>query len=56
MKRFVPYEKMSKKQKRAADAARRGSWHGLNPVTRVAGNDRKRYSRKEKHRQDPQDM
>ena len=32
---FVPYEKKSKKKKREIDAARRGSWGGLDPVTRV---------------------
>ncbi|MBQ6273270.1 MAG: hypothetical protein IJK63_03525 [Oscillospiraceae bacterium] len=34
MEKFIPYEKLSKKQKRALDAARRGSWGGLSPVTR----------------------
>ena len=36
MKKFVPYEKMSKKQRREIDKARRGSWQGVSPVTRVA--------------------
>ena len=34
MKKFVPYEKLSKKAKRALDAKRRGSWGALSPVTR----------------------
>ena len=34
MEKFIPYEKLSKKKKRAMDAARRGSWGGLSPVTR----------------------
>ncbi len=34
-RKFVPYEKMSKKKKREQDAARRGDWGGLDPVTRV---------------------
>ena len=34
MDKFVPLEKQSKKKKRAYYAARRGSWGGLNPVTR----------------------
>ena len=34
MERFIPYEKLSKKEKRKLDAAKRGSWGGLNPVTR----------------------
>lgn len=45
MERFIPYEKMSKKQRRAADAKRRGSWNGLNPVTRKPENP-KAYNRK----------
>ena len=32
--KFVPYDKLSKKKKREADRARRGSWGGINPVTR----------------------
>ncbi len=40
MERFVPYEKLSKKEKRRLDAARRGSWGGLNPVTRKPANPR----------------
>ena len=34
MVKFTPYEKLSKKEKRKLDAARRGTWGGLNPVTR----------------------
>ena len=34
MEKFVPYSKLSKKAKRALDAKRRGSWGGVNPVTR----------------------
>ena len=45
MEKFIPYEKLSKKQKRALDAARRGSWGGLSPVTRRAENP-KAYQRK----------
>ena len=45
MENFIPYEKLSKKQKRALDAARRGSWGGLSPVTRRAENP-KAYQRK----------
>ena len=42
--KFVPYEKLSKKQKRALDRARRGDWGALSPVTRRAGNP-KAYNR-----------
>ena len=45
MERFVPYEKMSKKQQKAVDAKRRGSWGGLNPVTRKPENP-KAYNRR----------
>ena len=34
MEKFIPYEKLSKKKQRELDALRRGSWGGLNPVTR----------------------
>lgn len=34
MKPFIPYEKLSKKKKKELDSARRGSWNGVNPVTR----------------------
>jgi len=45
MEKFIPYEKMSKKQQRAIDARRRGSWNGLNPVTRKPQNP-KAYNRR----------
>ena len=45
MEKFIPYEKLSKKQKRVRDAARRGSWGGLSPVTRRPENP-KAYQRK----------
>ena len=45
MDKFIPYEKLSKKKKRELDAARRGSWGGLSPVTRRP-EDPKAYKRK----------
>lgn len=48
MEKFVSYEKMSKKERRKIDSAKRRGWNGLNPVTRVADKERK-YSRKIKH-------
>lgn len=45
MQNFVPYEKLSKKKKRELDRARRGSWHGLDPVTRTK-ESAKVYTRK----------
>lgn len=44
MEKFVPYEKLSKKEKRRLNAAKRGSWGGLDPVTRVPPNP-KAYKR-----------
>ena len=34
MKNFIPYEKLSKKEKRKVDRTRRQTWGGLSPVTR----------------------
>ena len=34
MEKFIPYEKLSKKEKRKIDQARRQTWDELNPVTR----------------------
>ena len=53
MKKFVPYEKLSKKEKKKINSAKRRDWNGLNPVTRVADCPKK-YSRKEKHNSRPE--
>ena len=34
MEKFIPYEKLSKKEKRKMDLSRRQTWNSLNPVTR----------------------
>lgn len=34
MEKFIPYEKLSKKKQREISHQQRGSWNGLNPVTR----------------------
>lgn len=44
MKKHVPFEKLSKKQQREINAARRGSWGAVNPVTRKPENS-KAYNR-----------
>lgn len=49
MKKFIPYEKLSKKEKRRLDAQKRGTWGMVKPATRVHEEDRKKYSRKQKH-------
>ena len=40
MEKFIPYEKLSKKEKRKIDQARRRTWGVLNPVTRKPENSR----------------
>ena len=45
MEKFIPYEKLSKKEKRKLDAAKRNTWGELNPVTRKPENP-KAYNRK----------
>lgn len=44
MEKFIPYEKLSKKEKRKINAARRATWGELNPVTRKPQNS-KAYNR-----------
>lgn len=44
MSKFVPLEKQQKRAQRAFFAAKRGSWNGVNPVTRVTPNP-KAYNR-----------
>ena len=45
MGRFIPYEKLSKKEKRKLDQAKRQTWGDLNPVTRKPENS-KAYNRR----------
>ena len=40
MEKFVPYEKLSKKEKRKLDQARRQTWGSISPVTRKPENSR----------------
>ncbi len=40
MAKFIPYEKLSKKEKKRLDAAGRRDWGGMSPVTRRAENPR----------------
>lgn len=49
MHNFVPYEKLSKKQKKKIAAAKRKNWGDLKPITRVKISA-KAYNRK---KQDP---
>jgi len=45
MEKFIPYEKLSKKEKRKLDLAMRQTWGELNPVTRKPVNS-KAYNRR----------
>ena len=45
MEKFIPLKKLSKKKRRQLAAQRRGTWGGLNPVTRKPANP-KAYNRK----------
>lgn len=45
MENFIPYEKLSKKEKRKINAAKRSTWGELNPVTRRPQNS-KAYNRR----------
>ena len=45
MEKYIPYEKLSKKEQRKRNAQRRGSWQGIGPVTRRAENP-KAYNRR----------
>lgn len=40
MEKFIPYEKLSKKEKRRLDRARRTTWGEVNPVTRKPQNSK----------------
>lgn len=44
MEKFIPYEKLSRKEKRKLDNAKRGTWGSINPVTRKPQNS-KAYNR-----------
>ena len=45
MEKYIPYEKLSKKEKRKIDQAKRQTWGELNPVTRKPANS-KAYNRR----------
>ena len=45
MEKYIPYEKLSKKEKRKLDSAKRGTWGEINPVTRKPTSSRA-YNRK----------
>jgi len=52
MEKIIPYEKLSKKEKRRRDAMKRGSWGLCNPVTRKPENSRAYNRAKARHRRE----
>ncbi len=40
MKNFIPYEKLSKKEQKKVNQAKRQTWGDMNPVTRKPENSR----------------
>lgn len=46
MEKYIPYEKLSKKEKRKADSAKRSTWGTLKPVTRKPESSRAYNRRK----------
>ena len=44
MEKFIPYEKLSKKEKRRLDSQRRTTWGAFSPITRKPENS-KAYNR-----------
>ena len=38
MENFIPFEKLSKKEQRRLNNAKRGTWGGISPVTRRSDN------------------
>lgn len=50
---FVPYDKMSKKDKRQIDREKRGDWGGIDPRTRREDKDKyKRRKQKQREKDD----
>lgn len=45
MEKMIPYEKLSKKEQKKRNAAKRGSWGEIKPITRKAENP-KVYNRR----------
>ena len=49
MVKYIPAKKLSKKEQKCLNSIKRGSWHGVDPATRIAETDKRRYKRKPKH-------
>lgn len=55
MRKILPYEKLSKKQKKELNLKRRGTWGALNPVTRKPPNPKAYDRQKARQREDEPD-
>lgn len=53
MEKFIPYEKLSKKEKRSRDLSRRNTWGQLNPVTRKPKSSKARNWKRDAHKPIP---
>ena len=49
MEKFIPYEKLSKKEKRKMNLAKRQTWGSMSPVTRKPENSKAYNRRKEQN-------
>lgn len=49
MEKFIPYEKLSKKEKKKMNLAKRQSWGSMSPVTRKPENSKAYNRRKEQN-------
>lgn len=49
MEKFVPFEKLSKRKQKELNDSKRGSWNGVNPITKRSEN-KKIYNRKKVRR------
>ena len=47
MEKFIPYDKLSKKERKKLNTEQRGTWGGMSPVTRKPQNPRAYNRRKE---------
>ncbi len=54
MEKITPLKKLSKKERKARNAQKRGSWNGVSPVTRIVPN-KKAYDRKRAKRETGRD-
>ena len=55
MEKFIPFEKLSRKEQHKRNTQRRGSWQGISPVTRRAENPKAYNRRKAQNWKDDSD-